>query len=344
MAGVAAVAGWAVNWWWPDHLPRRAGARRASAAEATPTEQPAVTKTPARDAEARASAATPGESTAPPKGAQRSQAAREKPVKPGTEPTARAPVTLTTGEDSRSAAPPAGEAAAAPPAGEAAAARPAGEAPRAPVTRVTVHGSQFAARPAGEAPAGEAPGGEAVVRVMFVEEVGERAEVVELLRRCGNCGLCPDLSLPEFLHGLTVAEAQGWLDAHPLPRRWRSVALTDVAGLDDAVVRRLCALAELERVAVFSHRITDVGIAHLAGLPALRHLVVYSRAVSDACLPAIVGMRALRWLDMQGSPGVSAAGLSAAVAGMPWLERDGVRAPWSSSPDGRAADRGMGWR
>jgi|SRR5690606_10194862 len=94
------------------------------------------------------------------------------------------------------------------------------------------------------------------------------------------------------------------------------------SGLTDEMLVRLVERVPGLRVLASdgNSRVTDAGLGALCGFTRIESLDLEWSAVSDAGLPLIAAVSTLKWVDVEGSEGVTIAGLASLRAGRPDLE------------------------
>jgi hypothetical protein len=71
--------------------------------------------------------------------------------------------------------------------------------------------------------------------------------------------------------------------------------------LTDAGLKELAALKNLQALDLSNTRVTDAGLKHLAGLKSLRALNLGATEVMDAGLKELATLKSLRWLNLRGT-------------------------------------------
>lgn len=146
--------------------------------------------------------------------------------------------------------------------------------------------------------------------VTYVDDSEERAEAIAFFGE----SLFPALDLPESLDRMSEHDAQEFLDAHPIQRRWHMLTLDNKLTFVDDDLQRLEHFPELEHLHSHANHLTDRGVAYISRISELRHLVIYSPLITDACLEDIAKLRCLQTIDLQGSHLVSRKAFDALVA------------------------------
>ncbi len=151
--------------------------------------------------------------------------------------------------------------------------------------------------------------------VWYENDPPEREEAVRFFGSPHK--LFPAMDLPPVVHEMTLENANAYLGEHPIPRLYRLLTVQGPIADDD--LERLRYLPELKILQIFSD-VSDQGIAHLRQIKALDRLVVYSERVTSACLSTVAELTTLRLLDMQASPHVSPIAFAAVASRLPKLQ------------------------
>lgn len=146
--------------------------------------------------------------------------------------------------------------------------------------------------------------------VTYADDAPPRAGAVSFFQRSqfgGSLehGLFPAMNLPTGIEGMSLRDAQRYLDNNPIRQEWTSLTISGDDPIQDKDLSRLVHIPELDTLQIRSSKITDVGVSHLQSLPLLSTLLLYSASVTDDCLEYISNLSSLRILDMQICPGVS---------------------------------------
>jgi hypothetical protein len=103
--------------------------------------------------------------------------------------------------------------------------------------------------------------------------------------------------------------------------RW----LQGIRGINDAGMKYLAGLTEMERLNIGGPGVSDAGLAHLAGMKKLNHLTV-SGHFTDAALRHLEGLESLRLLSIEPQGQVSSEGLQRLQQTIPELHLMNSRA------------------
>lgn len=150
--------------------------------------------------------------------------------------------------------------------------------------------------------------------VTFLDDSPERAEAIGFfsnLRRPILSAHC----LPDEINDLSQADAQAYLDAHPVQQKWSLLRVLTEDHVSDDDLARLQFIPELKHLLLY-----DVGndaIKYAAHCTQLEELIVYSKKVTDACLIHIPPLTSLRIIDFQGSPNISPSAFAEVVDSLP---------------------------
>jgi hypothetical protein len=127
-----------------------------------------------------------------------------------------------------------------------------------------------------------------VYRVSYLDDPPERAEAVTFFEKLGKSKwLFPKMSVPEFLSGLPINEANEYLRRNPVLKQYRSLVSWGGELIHDDDLRRLEYLPELEVVRLHSDNITDAGVQHFRHLRQVEWFELYSSRMTDICLDVI---------------------------------------------------------
>lgn len=157
---------------------------------------------------------------------------------------------------------------------------------------------------------------ERVYTVWYTDDSRERLEAVRFFRKSAAC-LFPAMGLPAEVEGMPFRKANDYLRQHPFQERWSLLSIKQGNPICDNDLLRLQYLPELQAVHVFRADISDEGVKCLLLLRGIERLVLYSDKVTDGCLRFIRQMKSLRSLDLQGSPGVSRSAFHKVVRSLP---------------------------
>jgi|694.fasta_scaffold112191_6 hypothetical protein len=156
--------------------------------------------------------------------------------------------------------------------------------------------------------------------VSYSDDSPERAEAVAFFGAV-RFRLAPELFIPPEVDGMSISDAQAYLDQHPIPRRWGTLSITETDSIADADLARLKFIPELTIVKVLSDRITDAGVHFLRTLHSVDILCLWSNSVTNACLNDLSELKSLRMLDVQRCEHISPLAFAAILPNLPKLER-----------------------
>ncbi len=154
--------------------------------------------------------------------------------------------------------------------------------------------------------------------ITFVDDDPPRAEAVAFFQNTER-RLFPAMNLPEIIDGLSLADAQYYLDTHPMQQQWSILTIGHDDNVMDDDLARLEHIREIDVLKIHSSRITDAGLRHLKWLNRLEWLLVSSNSITDACLEYVSQLTSLVGVDFQLCPNVSYDGYMNAMDRLPNL-------------------------